>query len=102
MSGAEFIAVAGVIPRSFAIADGIKQVVDAALEVEGLLKAFRQASNKLSLLSDILEAAKHNFEAGDVSSVEKLVTVVLDDCQNKWKTLKDLFDKIIPEEAGSL
>jgi hypothetical protein len=101
MSGAEFIAVAGVISSIIAIADGIRQVVDAVSEVEGLPKSFRQASNKLPLISDILEATKHNFEADNVSRVEKSVTLVVNDCQNKWKTLKNLFDKIIPEEKAS-
>lgn len=101
MSGAEFIAVAGVISSMIAIVDGIKQVVDAASEVEGLPKAFRQASNKLPLISDILEATKHNFGEGDVSGVEKSVALVVDDCKDKWEMLRELFDKVIPEEKAS-
>lgn len=101
MSGAEFIAVAGVISSIIAIVEGIKQAVDAASEVEGLPKAFRQASIKLPLVSDILEATKHNFEADNVSGVEKSVKLVVDDCKDKWKTLNALFDKIIPEEKAS-
>jgi hypothetical protein len=101
MSGAEFIAVTSVISSIIAIVDGIKQVVDAASEVEGLPKAFRQASNKLPLVSNILEAAQHNFEADNVSGVEKSVTLVIDDCKEKWKTLHDLFDGVIPEENAS-
>ena len=101
MSGAEFIAVAGVISSIIAIVDGIKQVVEAASEVEGIPKAFRQASNKLPLISDILEATKHNFEADNVSGVEKSVALVVDDCKDKWKTLNDLFDRVIPEGKAS-
>ncbi|KFY30111.1 hypothetical protein V494_08258 [Pseudogymnoascus sp. VKM F-4513 (FW-928)] len=101
MSGAEFIAVAGVVSSIIAIVDGIKQVVDAASEVEGLPKAFRQASNKLPLVSDILEATKHSFETDNVSGVEKSVTLVIDDCEDKWKTLNGLFDKVIPDETAS-
>jgi hypothetical protein len=101
MSGAEFIAVTSVISSIIAIVDGIKQVVDAASEVEGLPKAFRQASNKLLLISDILDATTRNFETDNVSGVEKSVTLVVNGCKNKWKTLKDLFDKVIPEEEAS-
>jgi hypothetical protein len=101
MSGAEFIAVAGVISSIIAIVGGIKQVVDAASEVEGLPKAFRQASNKLPLVSDILEATKHNFGEDDVSGVERSVALVVDSCKDKWETLKDLFDKVISEEKAS-
>jgi len=101
MSGAEFIAIAGVIASIIGIVDGIKQVVEAVSEVEGLPKAFRQASNKLPLVSDILEATKQNIEADNVSGVEKSVTLVVEDCKDKWKTLNELFDKIIPEEEAS-
>lgn len=101
MPGVEFIAVAGVISSIIAIVGGIKQVVDAASEVEGLPKAFRQVSNKLPLVGDILDAAKYNFEADDVSGVERSVARIVDDCKDKWKTLNDLFDKVIPEEKAS-
>lgn len=100
MSGAEFIAVAGVISSIIAIIDGIKQVVETADEAEGLPKAFRQASRKLPIISDILEAAKHNFE-DNISSVEKSVTLVIKSCQDKWNTLNDLFEKVIPEDKVS-
>jgi hypothetical protein len=101
MSGQEFIAVAGVTSSIIAIVDGIKQVVDAASEVEGLPKAFSQVSDKVPLISDILEATKHSFETGGVSGVEKSVTLVVDDCRNKWETLNYLCNKIIPEENAS-
>lgn len=101
MSGAEFIAVAGVISSIMAIVDGIKQVVDAAAEAEGLPKAFRQASAKLPVISDILEAAKDNFNAHNVSSVEKSGTLVVNSCRDKWNTLNDLFEKVIPEDKAS-
>jgi len=101
MSGAEFIAVAGLVSSIIAIVDGIKQVVDAASEVEGLPKAFRQASNKLPLIGDILEATKHNFEASNVARVEKSVALVINDCKDKWKTLNELFEKILPEEGAT-
>jgi hypothetical protein len=67
MSGAEFIAVAGVISSIIAIAHGIKQVVDAVSQADGLPKAFRQASNQLPLVNDILEATVRNFRKDDVS-----------------------------------
>ena len=101
MSGAEFIAVAGVISSIMTVVDGIKQVVDAAAEAEGLPKAFRQASAKLPIISDILEAAKDNFNTYNVSSVEKSGTLVVNSCQDKWNTLNDLFKKVIPEDKAS-
>ncbi len=101
MSGAEFVRVAGVISSIIAIVDGIKQIVDAAAEAEGLPKAFRQASIKLPIISDILEAAKHNFDTDNISSVEKSVTLVFNGCQDKWNTLNGLFEKVIPKDKAS-
>ena len=67
MSVAEFVAVAGVISSVVTIVNGIKQVIDAAAEAEGLPKAFRQAATKLPIISEILKAANHNLEANNVS-----------------------------------
>lgn len=98
MSGAEFIAVAGVISSIIAIADGIKQVVDAVSQAKGLPRAFHQASNQLPLVSSILEATVRNFTKDDVSGIEKSVALVVDSCQEKWTVLDDLFKKVIPKE----
>ena len=83
MSGAEFVAVAGVISSIIAIADGIKQVVDAVSQAEGLPKAFCQASNQLPLVSDILEATVRNFRKNDVLGIERSVALVIDSCQSR-------------------
>jgi hypothetical protein len=101
MSGAEFIVVAGVISSIIAIVDGIKKVVEAADEAEDLPQAFLEASRKLPIISDILEAAKHKIEADNFPSVEKSVTLVVNSCQEKWITLNNLFEKVVSEDKAS-
>lgn len=99
MSGAEFIAAVGIISSIIAIVDGIKQVVNAVSETDGLPKAFREASCRLPLISDILEATMDDFESNKVSGVETSSALVIDSCKDKWKILNDLFNDAIPDEA---
>ncbi|KIM98556.1 hypothetical protein OIDMADRAFT_56904 [Oidiodendron maius Zn] len=58
MSGAEFIAAAGVISSTIAIVDGIKQVVNAVSEADGLPKAFREADIDTTTAAEKEELAK--------------------------------------------
>ncbi|KAF3904391.1 hypothetical protein ABW21_db0202621 [Orbilia brochopaga] len=97
MSGAEFVAAAGLLSSMIAIANGIKQVVDATLDAEGLPKVFRQASHKLPIISDILEAASTALKRKDALKVERAIKHTVDDCQENWQKLKGLFDKVIPD-----
>ncbi|KAF3931009.1 hypothetical protein ABW20_dc0101973 [Dactylellina cionopaga] len=97
MSGAEFIAAAGVIASMIAIIDGIKQVVEAALDAEGLPKVFRRASHMLPIISDILVSAKSALDKKD-ALVERSIKLTIEDCEENWQKLKGLFDKVIPED----
>jgi len=98
MSGAEFIAVAGVISSIIAIVQGINQVVEAAIDAEGLPKVFRRASHKLPIISEILEATKSTFEKNKALQVEKTIKQTIDNCEENWQILKGLFDKVLPED----
>ncbi|EWC48510.1 hypothetical protein DRE_07730 [Drechslerella stenobrocha 248] len=100
MSGAEFIAVAGVLSSMIAIIDGIKQVVEATLDAEGLPKVFRRASHKLPIISDILKAARTALERKDAPEVERSIKQMIDDCQENWQKLKGLFDTVVPDEKS--
>ncbi|KAK6507931.1 hypothetical protein TWF481_006351 [Arthrobotrys musiformis] len=102
MSGTEFVAVAAVASSIIAIVDGIAKVFQAACDTEGLPKEFRRASQKLEIISDILDATKTALEENkgqgvDLSAVKKTV----DRCQEDWTTLKQLFEKVIPEDKTS-
>ncbi|KAK6337149.1 hypothetical protein TWF718_009933 [Orbilia javanica] len=101
MSGAEFIAVAGVASSIIAIIDGMAKVVEAALDAEGLPKAFRRASQKLPMISDILDATKTTLELNDSSKIDTAAKRTVDRCQEDWDKLKQLFDKVVPEDKSS-
>ncbi|EPS41227.1 hypothetical protein H072_4849 [Dactylellina haptotyla CBS 200.50] len=101
MSGTEFIAVAAVISSIIAIVDGVNKVVDAALDAEGLPKVFRQASHKLPIISDILDSAKSSLEKKGASEIERSAKIVIDNCSENWQKLKDLFEKVIPDDKAS-
>ncbi|KAF3935133.1 hypothetical protein ABW20_dc0102432 [Dactylellina cionopaga] len=97
MSGAEFIIVAGVISSIVAIVDGINEVVSAALDAEGLPKIFHRASHKLPIICGILEAIKSTLEKNAASEIEAFIKNTIEDCQENWQKLKELFDKVVPE-----
>ncbi|KAF3921801.1 hypothetical protein AA313_de0203890 [Arthrobotrys entomopaga] len=100
MSGVEFIAVTSIIASIIGIIDGVNQVVQAASDVEGLPKVFRHASQKLPIISDILRTTKRTLEKHKGSEVEESVKGVVDNCENDWKKLKDLFDAVVPERGA--
>ena len=50
MSGAEAIAILGVISSIISIVDGTKQVYDAATNAQGLLEAFREVDARLPIV----------------------------------------------------
>ncbi|KAF3226387.1 hypothetical protein TWF191_004649 [Orbilia oligospora] len=101
MSGAEFVAVAAVASSIIAIIDGMAKVVEAALDAEGLPKAFRRASQKLEIISDILDATRTTLESHNSSQIDSAAKKTIDRCQEDWNKLKELFNKVIPEDKSS-
>ncbi|KAK6534989.1 hypothetical protein TWF281_006288 [Arthrobotrys megalospora] len=101
MSGAEFVAVAAVASSIIAIVDGITKVLQAASDARGLPKVFRQAQSKLEIISEILDATTSAFDKNKASGIESTVQKTVDNCQATWQKLKELFDKVIPEEEAS-
>ena len=102
MSGAEAIAVLGVIGSIISIIDGTQKVYDAATNARGLPVAFREVADKLPIVCLILDTAKQNIgeDKVDNDSYEKVERVARD-CEEKAKKLAELFDKAIPKEGAS-
>ena len=102
MSGAEAIALLGVIGSIISIVDGTKKVYDAAKTVKGLPAAFRDVANRLPIVRDILETARNNITSGsfDESSCEGTKDVV-DACEKKAKRLNELFHKVNSTNSSS-
>ena len=59
MSGGEAALVLGVISSVISIIDAIKQVYDAAANVQGLPEAFREVSARLLIVRILVAAQKH-------------------------------------------
>jgi uncharacterized membrane protein len=66
MSGAEAIAVLGLISSIISIVDGTKKVYDAATNARGLPQAFREVADRLPIVKNILDSAKQHIEEGKV------------------------------------
>jgi hypothetical protein len=101
MSGAEAIAVLGLISSIIAIVDGTKKVYDAAANAEGLPKAFREVAGRLPIVRNILDSAKQYIDKGDIDEDScKAVKHVVDACEKKAKKLDELFRKAIPADGA--
>jgi N-terminal domain on NACHT_NTPase and P-loop NTPases len=102
MSGAEAIAVLGVISSIISIVDGTKQVYDAATSAEGLPEAFREVATRLPIISDILGKTERYIKEARVSAdAYEGVKQVIQACQDKATKLEVLFRKVIPGENAS-
>ena len=102
MSGAEAVAVLGVISSIISIVDGIKQVFDAATNTEGLPEAFREVAGRLPIITNILNKSKQHITEADISNDAcKGVKHIVEACQDKAKKLDDLFHKVIPGDSAS-
>lgn len=102
MSGAEAIAILGVISSVVAIVDGTKQVYDAASNAKGLPEAFREAAAQLPIVHNILSSAKKYIEEGDANEGScREAKDVVEDCKKKAEMLRKLFHKVIPAEDAS-
>jgi hypothetical protein len=102
MSGAEAIAVLGLISSIISIIDGTKQVYEATTSAQGLPEAFREVAGRLPIITNILAAAEKYIKEGEVrEDLCKGVKQVIQACQEKAKKLEDLFRKVIPGDNAS-
>jgi hypothetical protein len=99
MSGAEAIAVLGLISSIIAIVDGTKQIYDAATNAQGLPEAFREVASRLPIVTNILDSAKLDIRDKDEASC-KGVKPIVETCEKKAETLKELFRKAIPTDGA--
>ena len=102
MSGAEVIAVLGVISSIIAIVDGTKKVYDAATNAQGLPEAFREVAGRLPIVGNTLDSTKQNIEERKVNNDScKGVKHIVEACEAKAKKLEELFHKAIPPDGAS-
>ena len=102
MSGAELIAVLGVISSIISIVDGTKKVYDAATNAQGLPEAFREVAGRLPIVGNTLDSTKQNIEERRVNNDScRGVKHIVEACEEKAKKLKELFDRAIPGDGAS-
>jgi hypothetical protein len=102
MSGAEAVAVLGVISSIIAIVDGTKQVYDAAKNAQGLPEAFREVAARLPIVQNILASAERHIEKGNTDEdSRKGVKDTVEGCGKKAEKLEELFKKVIPADSAS-
>jgi hypothetical protein len=102
MSGAEAGLVIGLISGTLAIVGATKKVYDAAKDKEGLPTAFREVALRLPLVQNILSDAKALAEGGQLNDeVSKSMESILEACNLRIEKLKEIFEKVIPQEGSS-
>ena len=102
MSGAEAIAVLGVISSITSIVEGTKKIYDAATDAHGLPEAFREVAGRLPIVENTLDSTKQNIEARNVNNEScKGVKHIVDACEEKAKKLEELFRKALPADGTS-
>lgn len=103
MSGVgEASLVLGIISSIIAIIDATKKVYDAANDVNGLPKAFRNVAAKLPIVLIILREAAEYIEKSDVDQETRDVfQEVLNRCERSASKLRGMFEKVIPKEGAS-
>ena len=102
MSGAELVAVLGVISSIIAIVDGTKNVWDAAKDTKGLPEAFREVAGRLPIVTSILNSTEQRIKENKLNDNScKGVENIVKDCKEKAQRLEKLFDKVIPGENAS-
>ena len=106
MSGAEAIAVIGIISNilqlvefSSKVYDRVKDFTDEAHDIP---KAFRESRNKLELVSASLSKTKARASMGHFNEDTcKALRPALERCQSKLAELRIVFEKVVPADGAS-
>lgn len=94
MSSAETAFAIGLISGVISIIEATKTIYDAAKDVKGQPKAFRQVHARLVLVTEILNRARERAQEVDETTQEALEPI-LESCKAKAEKLKIIFQKVI-------
>lgn len=115
MSGAEPIALVGLIASIITIIETSRELYDAASNAKGLHEAFRAVSKNIPLVLNILRDCKRAQEQADdeyqrsndpahrrtlEESAEACRPVVIA-CEENAEKLKDIFEKVVPGDQAT-
>lgn len=103
MSGiGEASLVLGLISSTIAIFEAAQEIYEAASDTGGLPKKLRMAAEQIPLVYHVLNLAKQNINAKNVTeeALQK-AKPVLERCEKSTASVKDIFDKTIPTKDAS-
>lgn len=102
MSGVgEASLVLGIISSIIAIIDATNQVYEAVKDESGLPTNFKKSATKLPLISKLLEDAERYVNSIEDESIKTVFAPTLEDCKIQSIHLRELFEKVMPEEGDS-
>ncbi len=102
MSGAEAIAVLGLISSVISIVDAIKQVHDAASSSTGLPVAFKDAATRLHIIRIILQSVESYIQETETDEEwRERAKCIVENCRVRAQKMKELFDKVIPADSAA-
>jgi len=104
MSGiGEASLVLGVISSIISIIDTTKKIYDAAHDINGLPKAFRDVAGKLPLILELVKGAEQFVKSSDINQDAcKALKTILEPCRRRMTEVQEVFDKVIPKKRGSI
>ena len=115
MSGAEAVAIVGLIASVVTIIETSRHLFDAASSASGLHEAFRAVAQNIPLVLNILRDCKRVQEAVDrqynasTNQEEKrklydsaeVVRPIMERCRENAQDLKEIFEKVVPGDQAS-
>ncbi|KAL9100662.1 MAG: hypothetical protein Q9163_003989 [Psora crenata] len=105
MSGAEALAVVGVIANIVALLDYSKRCVtrinDFSDRTKGLPRNFRDIEVMLPIIADTLSKIKKSVDAHQLSEgEEQILRPSIIECHSRVKELKEILERIVPKEKA--
>lgn len=102
MSGAEALAVIGLVSSILSIFDAASKVYDAAHDAKGLTKDFQATAEQIPLILNTLTQARKSLSEGHVvEETAKRVKPVLIRCKVNAERVQEAFEKALPSKDAS-
>jgi len=102
MSGAEAIAVIGLIDACIGITTTILEIGRAVKDAQGLPPTLRDLCEKLPAIEDVLETARQRCEDGKVGQRSRQsAKPILKQCEQALSELREVFRKACPKDSDN-
>ena len=102
MSGfGEASLVLGIISSIISVINATKRIYEAIEDEAGLPTNFKKSATKLPLIAKLLEDVERYVNNAADESIKAACTPTLVDCKVQATHLRELFEKVMPEEGDS-